>query len=385
MSSLVARAAVLVALGLAACGDPGLVEQPGPSIPERPEGAVAVAITGTPASDGSGSLELCPPGQSRDCAGIPVDGVLELPPDATIVRVEGWYDGARLVPTGPAEPAGFPGSAEADYTTPCVAMRDGGFRDNPRADVSDAVSAYVAGLPDRYAGTWWDGANGVLTVWLVGEAVEADRVALESLSDEICVAGGASYSEAELLKIFDELPPLLDGYGVRWSGMSLDTLANRVGVYAEEVDQAVLEAIASTYGDRVSVGAFLEMREGRLADLPGAVAARPGAVPLITSELRSGAGMDALGTFALQFDTELGCVYLGDADEQILPVWPFGYTADGSPVVIYDQDGMAVAREGDMLEMGGGFGSITAYPESVRCGAAEVWEVNPYERPRVTG
>jgi hypothetical protein len=383
MSRFLAPLALVVAL--AACGDPGLVDDPVTTMPSRPEGAVRVVITGTPAPNPSGGLELCPPGQTGECAGIAVDGELVLPPGAAIVRVEGWYDGAALIPTGPAAPAGFPGSTTDDYTTPCEEMRDGGFRDNPRADVADAVAAYVAAVPDRYAGTWWDNANGVLTVWMVGDVAGADRVALEALSDEICVVGGATYSEAELLTVFDDLPPLLDEYGTRWSGMSLDTLANRVGVYAEEVDRAVLAAIEARFGDRVSVGAFLEMTEGSLADLPGAVAARPGTVPLVTSDLRAGAGMDALGTFPLQYDTDLGCVYLGDPDERVLPVWPFGYTADGSPVVIYDQDGTEVAREGDVLEMGGGFGSVAAYPASDRCGADEAWIVNPSGRPRVTG
>jgi hypothetical protein len=383
MSRLLAPLALVVAL--AACGDPGLGGDPAPAPPERPEGAVAVAITGTPARTADGRLELCPPGLGGDCAGVPVDGALDLPADATVVRVEGWYDGASLVPTGPAVPTGFPGSTTVDYTTPCEEMRDGAFRDNPRADVADAVAAYVAAIPDRYAGTWWDHANGVLTVWMVGDVDGADRVTLEALSDEICVVGGASYSEAELLTVFDDLPPLLDEYGVRWSGMSLDTLANRVGVYAEEVDRAVLAAIDARFGDRVSVGAFLEMTEGSLADLPGAVAARPGTIALVTSDLRAGAGMSALGTFPLQYDTDLGCVYLGDPDERVLPVWPFGYTADGSPVVVYDQDGTEVAREGDVLEMGGGFGSVATYSASDRCGADEAWIVNPFERPQVTG
>ena len=53
------------------------------------------------------------------------------------------------------------------------------------------------------------------------------------------------------------------------------------------------------------------------------------------------------------------------------PVWPFGYTAASNPLRIYDQDGVLVAREGDVIQMGGGF--VEYVTDQELCGAAGAW------------
>jgi hypothetical protein len=89
--------------------------------------------------------------------------------------------------------------------------------------------------------------------------------------------------------------------------------------------------------------------------------------------------MDALGEFTIGYDAELNCVYFpGDengAGGRTVPVWPFGYSATSSPLVIYDYDGNVLAGEDDEIELGGGF-VAAGFVEGNTCGAAGAWIVN---------
>lgn len=91
-----------------------------------------------------------------------------------------------------------------------------------------------------------------------------------------------------------------------------------------------------------------------------AVACLPApAVTLRTAPAPPQACMDALlvGTLARHPFTWLG---ITSADGQSTPVeWPFGYTArgEGGRIVLVDESGIVVAREGDEILVGGGFGT----------------------------
>ncbi len=131
------------------------------------------------------------------------------------------------------------------------------------------------------------------------------------------------------------------------------------------------------FGRAVEFYAFIEVLDGTIADLPGQTPAHPGDVELLTQPNRSGGGMGALGTFELRFDADLGCVYFpGDETDagdsgRTVPVWPFGYTAESDPLRIYDHDGVLVAQEGDVIQMGGGF--VEYVTDRELCGAAGAW------------
>jgi hypothetical protein len=67
----------------------------------------------------------------------------------------------------------------------------------------------------------------------------------------------------------------------------------------------------------------------------------------------------ALASGRLVADARSG-LGLADTTGEVTPViWPFGYSArrEASGVVLLDETGRAVAREGDHIEMGGGFGA----------------------------
>ena len=85
--------------------------------------------------------------------------------------------------------------------------------------------------------------------------------------------------------------------------------------------------------------------------------------------------MDALmqGTLARQAQTGLG---IADPNGIVLPVqWPFGYSArmELSKIVLVDEKGSVVAREGDEIQVGGGMGAGPA-PNAVwfACGPVTV-------------
>lgn len=83
------------------------------------------------------------------------------------------------------------------------------------------------------------------------------------------------------------------------------------------------------------------------------------AVALRTAPAPAQACMDALigGTLARHPQSGLG---ITSADGQSTPVeWPFGYTAraEGDRIALLDAEGRVVAREGDQIQVGGGFGT----------------------------
>lgn len=71
-------------------------------------------------------------------------------------------------------------------------------------------------------------------------------------------------------------------------------------------------------------------------------------------------GMAALLVGRLRGDADMGCLWIEPGEEyaglgnRVSVEWPYGYTAAFDPIRLYDADGHVVAREGDLLELGGG-------------------------------
>lgn len=349
---------------------------PTPPGPSAPVDAVVALLTGVPVVSDGGAVEWCPgrPG-AEGCAGITVSG---LSPDALdgirdtdrAWSIEGSYDGATLEATGEPEPVERP---ESGYTTPCTELR-GERAGNMDPTAAAAIAQYVAMIPDRFAGQWWDSDAGVMTVLLTGDDVAEHRAALEDAAGDrgtVCVVGGARYSAAELEQAQQRATDIAVDAGMGLWSSGTDAVANRVDLEVERSDEPTRERIQQEAGDAVRVDAFLTLRDATLDELPAPPS--PGDVELETAQTRGGAGMDALGTFTLRFDAQEGCVYGEFGQERSGLIWPFGYYAESDPLRVYDQDGQLVAQEGDVLESGGGFSSREG-PD--RCGASEVWVMN---------
>lgn len=353
--------------------------------PSTDPNAVEVLITATPVMTEAG-IELCPVGMNGKCPGIILEGdlapeffqpVAQHPP---VIRIQGSYDGARLIPTTPAvRISPHPPFGLGSFASLCPGMTGTG---GPNPYVENLTS-YTQSVPDTFAAMWWDQNTSVMTVWFVGDDVEGHRSAIEAAlgpTDGVCVAGGARFSEADLLEAMDLLAAITDRRGdLATGGYGIYPLANRIAFNIQEIDAALRQVIANTVGERVVSSPYLEVINDTLADLPAPVSAVPGNVDLLTNRLRYGGAMDAQDQFRVGYDSALNCIYFDGSEAgpqgRTVPVWPFGYSAINDPVEIYDYDGGLIATQGTVLELGGGFVDV-GFVDGNTCGAVSAWIVS---------
>jgi len=113
----------------------------------------------------------------------------------------------------------------------------------------------------------------------------------------------------------------------------------------------------------------------------GSAQADPDRVEIVTHD--DEAGMEALGTFVLEYDAEHNCLFHLEADNngepgtggRVIVIWREGHTAErsGDDVVVVDETGEEVARTGVPVTLAGGGGAT----ELDHCGAVGAWSVNP--------
>jgi hypothetical protein len=320
------------------------------------------------------------------CPGIVLEG--EIDPDLiasednpVVVEVTGSYDGRRVLASSAPVPVEYPPIASVEFASLCPDLQ-GTPALNPDDTLVQDVTNYTLGQAD-YAAMWWDREMATLTVWFKGDDVSAHREAIARIAGEepVCVAGGARYSETELLEASSLLNGFEDSRGLALAtwGYGVGGVSNRIDLPLEELDAETRDALTELVGDRVVPYPYLYLPAASLAELPTPIPVVEGDVDLNTSRVRVGGGMDALGQFTIGYDSELNCVYFpGDengASGRTVPVWPFGYSATSSPLVIHDYDGNLLAGEGDQIELGGGFVDA-GFVEGNTCGAAGAWIVN---------
>jgi hypothetical protein len=393
-----ASAVALLTLIVAACGEPGpgatttLSPEPTTTLASIPtttdavEAGVEVMVTASAVRQPDGSIELCPPGMTAACPGIILVGeidpaLLATDEETRYVRVSGRYDGHSLQPSSAPVAFEYGPASTGDFASLCPDLR-GTPSVNPDDALTQAVTDYAMSQPD-YAALWWDRERAVLTVWFKGEDVSAHQTAIADLAGEepVCVVGGATYSEAELMEAAQLLDDFADSRGLPLAtfGYGVGGLSNRIDLPLEEIDAETRSALADLVGDRVVPFPYIEMVNAPLSDLPDPILAVEGDVDILTSRVRTGGGMDALGRFEVLYDPDLNCVYFSGSEEgdagRTVPVWPFGYSATSSPFIVYDYDGAAVAGEGDTVELGGGFVG-TDHIDGDTCGADGAWIVN---------
>ncbi|HEY3484419.1 MAG TPA: hypothetical protein VGK49_03500, partial [Ilumatobacteraceae bacterium] len=291
------------------------------------------------------------------------DGVSVTPdPDTTAEVVEGAFD------------------RDPDYSTPCDGMRNPSLSPDDRSTY-EAIAGYLESVPDALAGAWIDQATQVMNYWFVGDdaTVAIHRQAIEDLAGEtdVCVIGGARFSESELSALQSDLSTLAQARGITSSGSSADTLSNTVVASFHAIDGALRTEIHDL-SDAIRAHAFIELLDDPLAALPPHRPPVEGTVDILTQPDGGRGGMEALGTFVVRWDEALGCHYLDGGDGRSAGVWPDGYSATGDPFTLYDFDGEVVATDGDTIETGGGFTDIdgTRYVgEPALCGADGLWIV----------
>jgi hypothetical protein len=295
-----------------------------------------------------------------------------------VMQVSGTYDGRSLTPDSEPQMIHYPPLAEADYSSLCPDLE--ALATPYDETLITAVSGYTTGNPD-YAVMWWNDDGSALTVWFKGEDIAPHQEAIDALADgkPVCVAGGARFSESELAEASTLLGSMLWNAGgpLVTGGYGYGGRSNLIELAVEAIDAPTREALSELVGERVVPYPFIELTNATLADLPEPLTVTEGDLHILTNDIRLGGGMDALGTFTLAYDQDMGCVYFTSpgATERVVPVWPFGYAATSDPVTIYDYDGAPVASEGDLLELGGG--NVGAgFTVGDDCGATSAWIVN---------
>jgi hypothetical protein len=85
----------------------------------------------------------------------------------------------------------------------------------------------------------------------------------------------------------------------------------------------------------------------------------PETIALATQPQPFDACNDALAQGTLVADPQTGLALAAPNGERTLVSWPFGYYArlEDGQIVLVDAAGQAIAAEGDMVQMGGGFGA----------------------------
>jgi hypothetical protein len=393
-----ASALALLTLIVAACGEP----EPGASTTLTPDPATTMAfvptttdaeetgaeviVTASAVRQPDGSIELCPPGMTAACPGIILVG--EIDPalvssesEPIVIAVSGSYDGRSLLADSPPMAADYPPITALEFDSLCPDL-EGTRSVDPNSAQMESVTAYATAQPD-YAALWWDQERAIFTIRFKSDDISVHQEAISELAagEPVCVVGGADFSEAELMEASARLNGFKDSTGQPMAtfGYSVGGLSNRIDVPVEMIDAETRMALADVFGEMVAPYPFIESVEVSLADLPEPIPVVAGDVEILTSRTRLGGGMAALGLFEVRYDPELNCMYFTGSEEgdagRTVPVWPFGYSATSSPLIVYDYDGNQVGGEGDTLELGGGFVGVELV-DGDTCGADGAWIVN---------
>lgn len=82
-------------------------------------------------------------------------------------------------------------------------------------------------------------------------------------------------------------------------------------------------------------------------------------ITLLTAPGPVDACMDALAQGTLVPDPRSGLALATSSGERMAVMWPFGFSAHlvDTDIVLVDESGELVAREGDVIQMGGGSGA----------------------------
>ncbi len=93
---------------------------------------------------------------------------------------------------------------------------------------------------------------------------------------------------------------------------------------------------------------------------PVALPAATPAIVITTARVANAICMDALMTGRLARDARTGLGVTAGDGQQTAVEWPFGYSArnEGGRLALVDETGKVVAREGDQIQVGGGFGNV---------------------------
>jgi hypothetical protein len=333
--------------------------------------AVMIRVIEPVSRDADGEPEACGP---QPCFGIPIEEIGGETPEFDLAVIEGWYDGITLRPTMTIrEYAGVLGVLGDRPALPSLCPDIRGPGQTAQMEMRPALRAYTNTVPDEFAASWNDQSTGAQVLWFVGDDFSPHQAAVSEIAGdvEVCVAGGARWSAAEMEEVRNDVRAELNGEQV-----SYRTYQQRVIVDVPVLDPAIRRYLESRHPSIVISPPRIEALDVPADGVPPQRPVMVGDVDLPTSGRgpRFPDSATALGSFTLSFDEELRCFYsTGDnvPGERTVILWPEGYSAASDPATVFDIDGRPSARVGETFELGGGWIPIarTTISDSQRCGA----------------
>jgi hypothetical protein len=243
---------------------------------------------------------------------------------------------------------------------------------------------------DTFGGLWGDPETHVVTIYV---AAKADKKMADQLKEELLgvsptadtgeqwrvgfLTGGPSL--AELDAVVNEVST-----SSHWSAVNQDNLLGygidqKHQVANFEVDVITPSMSAAAIGEFGSMMS-LEARNYKLPELPSLA---PGMVRyrIATPSRPGGAYMLALssGTLDGQVNPDgTACFWLGVGTNRDAISWPFGFSAAGPPLTVYNSDGRMAATIGQRVSLGGG-GGPDGTPNPLGCSGkfTGVWFAAP--------
>jgi hypothetical protein len=242
---------------------------------------------------------------------------------------------------------------------------------------------------DTFGGLWGDPKTHVVTIYV---AAKADKRTADQLKEQLLGVPTANTGEQWRVGFLTGGPSLAELDAVvnevstssHWSavnqgnllGYGIDQQRQVANFEVDVITPSMSAAAIGEFGSMMS----LEARNFTLPKLPSltpgmvryriATASRPGlAYMLALTSGRLDGRVNPDGT---------ACFWLGDGTNRYAISWPFGFSAAGPPLTVYNADGRKAATVGQRVSMGGG-GGPDGTPNPLGCSGnlAGVWFAAP--------
>lgn len=244
---------------------------------------------------------------------------------------------------------------------------------------------------DTFGGLWGDPTTHVVTIYI---AAKADKKITDRLTQQVLGVSSPTANTGEQWRVglltggpsLAELDAVINEVWTssRWSAVNRGNLLSYGIDQKNQVAKFEVDVITPTIS-AAAVGEFGSMMalEARNFQLPKRPSLARGMAPyrIATGSSPGEAYLAALasGKLAGQVNADgTACFWLGDATNRIAISWPFGYSAAGPPLTIYDADGHKAATISQPVSLGGGNGP-EGTPNPLGCSGkfAGVWFAAP--------
>jgi len=263
-----------------------------------------------------------------------------------------------------------------------------GSRTFDQGQISD-MARIIDANRNTFGGLWGDPKAHVVTIYV---AANADKKTADELKEQLLsvsptentgeqwrvgfLTGGPSL--AELDAVVNEVSTSSHWSAVNQGnllGYGIDQQRQVANFEVDVITPSMSAAAIGEFGTMMS----LEARNFKLPKLPSLA---PGMVRyrIATASRPGGAYMLALisGNLDGQVNPNgTACFWLSLGTNRYAISWPFGFSAAGPPLTVYNSDGRKAATIGQRVSMGGGGGGPTPSPLGCSGEFAGVWSASP--------